>query len=768
MTIDTNPSVFLGKYAFVLPDGQNLITLSDTGSVINIEAGNKNSPSDNQMFNLYGDLSTGFIMQAPTTDWNYIDYDSGYVANKDRTTTGLSNFTFQIIDAFSLNIIENVGGVDYYLNANGTTLERVKKTSSPLPDTAVFMQLITTYGLQSMKTRHSSLGAPLTGVYLAQEDLSSVSFMGSDLSNANFSGANLTGQNLNGSTASNTIFDSSNLSKCVANGLVFTNCSFVKANMSYVKLSSSTLNGCNLNLAQFYSDQTAGTDYSNLQNADFTNASMVGCDFGNALVNSAIFKGATLTNADFSQSRGADDKLDFTDAILIGANLSKIDLTKCIISENTNFMGAKLDECDLSSHNLTNVVFVNASMVKTKLDKTNLNGAQMSSADLSFASFTGGVSLIGANLSNSILQAAQFPGAQLGAKNAVTSLPLSDASQLDNEVLPNALTQPPLSLNSSATVSVVQPGNQWTITDANNIYSVAKQSNNLLVKLITATSNSAILSNAYMPNANFEQANLYAVEMSGVQWYGGSASAKSADLGLANLSNSNLSSMKFDQAKMQGASFDFAKLIGTQFIGTLLNPSDNLKPTSFSFSSMQSTTFTSTNLFSANLTNAAFALTDGVPLMRTLKGFVEDLNKGTISASLQKVFSDSGYPLISAATITVNTKDKFWTIVNKDATDNSQTGYSSFNLNYETSLNELDYIQISGASPLLILQVNAFGQQSQLELAFGPTALDPNQMNDDTTCPSGMKLKILGNYLTFTDLMTAALPPTPPKCANCW
>jgi hypothetical protein len=68
----------------------------------------------------------------------------------------------------------------------------------------------------------------------------------------------------------------------------------------------------------------------------------------------------------------------------------------------------------------------------------------------------------------------------------------------------------------------------------------------------------------------------------------------------------------------------------------------------------------------------------------------------------------------------------------------------------------------------LILQVNAFGQQSQLELAFGPTALDPNQMNDDTTCPSGMKLKILGNYLTFTDLMTAALPPTPPKCANCW
>ncbi|MBR9914038.1 MAG: hypothetical protein GYB32_04300 [Algicola sp.] len=43
-----------------------------------------------------------------------------------------------------------------------------------------------------------------------------------------------------------------------------------------------------------------------------------------------------------------------------------------------------------------------------------------------------------------------------------------------------------------------------------------------------------------------------------------------------------------------------------------------------------------------------------------------------------------------------------------------------------------------------------------------------DQMNDDTTCPSGMKLKLLNNHLSFSELMTAALPPSPPVCSNCW
>lgn len=761
---ESNELVFAGKYAFVCSDQSTLITVQN--DTLCIATGDNESPSELQMFNLYGELKSEFILQAPNTNWNYVFYQQKYLANQSRNSSDLSKFHFEPIDSVSTYLIEDVNGVEYALNANGSNLERIQKTQNPLPATAVFNQVVVTDSLKQMVAQHSTLANPLTGVYLSKQDLSQVALMATDLSYADLSEADLHKQNLNGATAQNTCFDGANMSDCIANGLSFVNCTFVNTNMQYIKMSNAKMQGCNLNMAQFSAPQNPDNQYSNLQCCDFSQASMVGCLFNGSLVNSCIFNQANLTNADFSLAKGVEENLDFGGALLISANLSGHDLTKCLIDSNTNFMGAILNECDLSGHDLSKVVFVRAKMRKVNLDNTTIEGTQMAFADLSYASFKGGVSMIACNLSNSILQAAILTGAQLGAKKTLLSLLLTDSEVLDQAKVPEDLTQSLLEISQSAKVTVIQPGAYWSIDDQGTLYSLSANDSNILVQNYSPTSNAAILSNAYMPNANFDQANLYAVEMSGVHWYGANASAINADLGLANLSNSNLNGMEFNQSRMQGASFDFSKLIGTRFIKTSLDPSADLKPTSFAFASMQSTDFTATNLFSANLTNAAYAMEHGVPLFKLDSKFSQELNLKSISNDLQNDFTNSGYPLETCATVTV--ENPGWIIHNTNPDISDQTGYANFYLELIDDKNGLSFIHVSGITPLLILVLDEHGSQSQMEMAFGETKLTQQQLNDNTTCPSGMKYSMLGNHLTFRELMRAAVPPKPPKCANCW
>ncbi|MGS2725983.1 pentapeptide repeat-containing protein [Psychroserpens sp. BH13MA-6] len=759
---------FVGKYAFNTQDGQYLISLTkeqDKNDIV-MAAGNTNAPADNQQFNLYGDLTSGFIMQGP--NWEYLSYGDDYVSNKKRNDISLSQFSFVTIDNFNVYIVESVSGVDYYLNVNGMTLERIPKNTTTPPDTAKFAINKITDSVADMKRQKSTLGNPLTGVYLSHLDLTKIAFMATDLSYADFTSAKLSENNLNGCTAQNTIFDDADLSLCVANGLTFTNCSFVKTNMQYIKLNTSILNGCVLNLAQFNAPTNPNNYKTNLQQADFTDASMVGCQFGNALVNNSTYKGATLINTDFTNAVGVETIVDFSDALLIGSKLTGHDLTKIKMNSNTNFMGAQLDHCDFTGHDLTDVVFAKASMQFVKLDHTILDGAQLAFADLTSATITGAVSMIGSNLSNAIMQSIQCPGAQLGAKKTLQKLSLSDMGDLNNGHVPASLTGLPLKIPSNSKVLIIQPSSIWRILTVNQEYQVNKNGNFLLVQETTATSNAAILSNAYMPNANFEQANMYAVELSGAHWYGASASAKSADLSLANFSNANVLGMVFTQALLQGTNFDFANLIGTKFDKTALSPSSDLKPTSFAFAMMQSTEFIETNVNFANLTNAAYALDDGVPLFNIDANYKIALDSETLDSKLKDLFTNNGYGLSAVAKVQVNTPGKEWMILNTDQNDDSQVGYGNFKLVYFLDENGLESIKINGATPIIILQKNSKGQLQQTPLSFGKTALMLDQMNDDTTCPSGMKLKLLNNHLSFSELMTAALPPSPPVCSNCW
>lgn len=750
---------FAGKYAFVRADSTLLIGLAAQNGTLVLTTGDPNDPAPALWFNLYGNLRAGFTLQAP--NWLYVGFGAGYAADKSRGDAACA--VFRLVDdprTGTTSLVEVSGTNSYYVVAGAdNSLGRVP-LSGPVPAAGQFTTTQVTLSLADMKAKKSTLGNPLTGVYLAgQPGLDAINFASSDVSYADFSGAQLRHTNFNGVVATQAVFDEALLAYWVASG-TFTNCSFINTDLQHANLAGAVFRGCTLSKSNFSN--------AVLQACDFTGATIISGNFRQAKVNQATFKGATLANADFSGALGVKDIISFEGAVLLGANLKKQDLRTVALNADTLFLNALLDDCDFRGKDLSNMVFGRASLRRAKLDNTVLNGAQLAFANLNQATLTGGVSLTGANLSNANLQGASLPGAQLGAKQTVLSLPLSDTALLDQRQIPVYLSQK-LQLSPQARVEILLMGYGWQVLDGITTYSISNNSYALLVQQVSTT-NAAVLTNAYMYQTNLQQANLYAVEMSGVNWYGGAATALGADLGQANLSNAFLINMSFKQCLLQGASFDYAVLIGAVFDGADLSPSPTLKPTSFAFASLQSTRFVSpSRLYSTNLTNAAVALPNGVPLFTLDAGLTTPLDAGQVSQTLRTAFADMAYPLIEAAAVMPNTPGSAWTIVNTnpDEQDPNQTGYANFSLSLVTQLNGLQFIQVFGASPLLVLSATASGGQIQLPIVFAASGIAPEQLNGDTTCPSGMKYRYRSTYLTYEALMTPALPPQPPTCLDC-
>ena len=318
---DTSLWDFAGKYAISSPDGTQLLTVA--GNSLQLSPGNPDQPSATQAFNTYGELATGFTLQAPNAAWQYVGFSNDYYsAGLSRGDAAGSVFRIQPVAGEEwCHIIEAVGAAQYYIVAGAKSLTRLAKDQSAPPTAARFIlqnKPPVTYGLKDIVKMRSTLSNPLTGVYLAGKDLRHITFVGSDVSGADFSAATLDNtSNFNGCTADGAIFNQAKLQNWVANGLTFKNCSFNGANFTGASLTSSVLNGCVLNQAVFAS--------AILQITDFTNAVMVGCQFTGAVVTDTIFKGATLTNSDFSTAKAALLGVDFSDALLIGVNLAWIE-----------------------------------------------------------------------------------------------------------------------------------------------------------------------------------------------------------------------------------------------------------------------------------------------------------------------------------------------------------------------------------------------------------------------------------------------------------
>lgn len=764
-TFDIKSASFAGKWAFSTQSDSGIITLrkTDAGFQLVTKSPQGKQPDSNQMFNFYGSLQDGFILQAP--NWLYVTYENGYFAKNKRENPGNAVFHLESIitnDETFVSIIEtDQTGTKYYISVDAANCLIRKVIDKKHLDNSLFRQIKITDGLDKIRSQRSTMANPLTGVYLAGQDLRHISFQSTNLSDANLSDTILDkSSNFNGATAENTLFNRAKMDGWIANGLTFKNCYFLNTCMTNARLVSSRLNGCKFNKTNFKS--------SILQNSDFSDAELIYCSFEDAKINGIKLKGTSLINADFSKAIGINDIITIESANLMGADFSGCDFTKIRMDQEILFMNAKLDRCNFKGKDLSNMNFVRASMKNVNLDNSTLDGVQMTFANLSFASVNGAVSLIGANLSNTNLKNTHFQGAQLGAKNTLLSLELSIKDQLNKPEIPEVLKKS-LKLSVNAALQVLIKDQNWQITDASKIFQINNTGTKLLVQtLCSDTSNTAVLTNAYMFNADFYQANLYAVEMSGVYWYGNDANAVGADLSLANLSNAFLSNMNFKQCVMQGISLDYSTLISTVFDGVNLNPTSTLKPSSFTFASMQSASFIATDLNAANLTNAAIAMEKGVPLFSINCKFMESLDNQKIAENLRSCFNEMGYPLAKCAFIRLIKKSENWRLNNIDSKNPSQTGYGNFYFEYTESGNGIHAIKIYGEPPLLISCKDGNGGQTQLPLTFGITQIDPDQMNEDTTCPSGIRKKFLSDYLSFEELMTAALPPKPPTSIDDW
>lgn len=714
---------FIGKWTLATPDEKYFITLKDTDTgVLNLEPpASPSNPLSN--FNAYGEANSDFWLQG--SNWQYITYN---VSSKEYQATQprdgeLSVFQLEAVGGSQYRIVEHGSdGKDYYLNVNGSALERIAKQANP-PGTTIFLQNAIAEGLEHMQT-WGAMGQDLTGVYLAGENLSEIAFSGSDLSYAvlrgaalkdavfqgatinetdfsdssldgvvfsgakgegpifngvtladatNFSGAtinkaqfqNVTSQGgaiMNNVTADRAVFNGSDLSDLVCNGSTLTNTKFIGVNLSNAQMGDTNFESSVLTQSDFRG--------ASLQRSIFNSATLAMADFSGADCTNAAFQKANMTNVKLSKANGILN-IDITGALLVGAILNELDLTTVKIDNQTNFTEAQMESVNLTGQSLDGVNFLQANLKQAKLDSTSFEEAVLVGANLNFTSITGSVSFIGANLSSVSLENADLSGAQMGPLQQVAILSTKDIVALNAGTVPQGLQHKNIfSSQELVKVTVREEGADWLLEEGGRTLFVKKVGEELQVLQEDSSSKGAVLTNAYMPNAKLTGANLYAVDMSGVHWYGSNARADNANLEQANLSNANLSTMNFTQARMYGVNLSFANLIQTNFRKALLTPTQQLKPTSFAFASMQGADFTEAKINSANLTNAAVSLNiesssgnlAGDYLFSIDGALGSYLDGGTITDEIVRAFSENQYTIAKTDCLTILLLGSMWSI----------------------------------------------------------------------------------------------------------
>lgn len=717
---------FSGKFSFSAPDGMTF-TLDSEGTV-SLAAPVDKDPL--QRFNSYG--ATEIWLQGP--NGSYLAYDKtrpAYAATQER---GGTPAVFRIEDAApDVRIVQvEADGTEYYVNANGSALDRIAKTGTP-PDTTRFTRTQITPGLDKITPGSLAAGFDLSFAYLVKADLSGIRFQNANLSFADIQGADITGaifsaadctgifargclfdnvtfsgvtaneadmqgvRILPSSTFSGTSFDDANLVNLQCDALVSFNGIFARgADFGGADLRQVAMNNAKLGKAKFVGVDFRGAQVSSsdfkeavlnrckfsearVQFSTFDAAVLVGIDFTGSEMNNSTFIGANLTNAKL-EGAVTLHQVDFSAAQLIGAQLRDVDFVafEIVIDKDTNFTQAAMDGVNLTSYTLDNCVFLYASLRSATLDKASFIDTTLTQADLSFATITGNVKFYGANLSNAKLEGAKLNGGQFG--------PLKPAGTLASDEVTNAATCDAgfaRFLNTGPGNLQVQAraGNRsWSITHGTREYVAYLEGDDVAVHEVSSELSGAVLSNAFMPNAILKEANLYAVDMTGAQWYGGSADASGANMELVNLTNSNVATMDFTQAKLYGANFSFSNLVQTNFYKAELTSTTGKKPVSLAFASLQGTNFEEASIYDANLTNAAISLLledtgvvmNGEPLFDLDPSFGQYLDTGFLTPELVLLFAGQNITVTEADTLAVLSLGAVWVLAPSAGNDFGQ------------------------------------------------------------------------------------------------
>lgn len=403
----------------------------------------------------------------------------------------------------------------------------------------------------------------------------------------------------------------------------------------------------------------AGPDYSgqNLQGRNFSNQNLRGADFSNAQLQGAVFVAADLTGADFT---GAN--LGIASSNDRAATFSRANLTNACfygaLTLRTDFQFANLACTVFAGNDLRTAIFGPAiqaaaatgscrtSFVDSALNcefiaqwkdlelkrasvqecYTQLAGADFSNARMEGIIFSG-LDLTGARFDRAVLRGAYFLRAKLnnatfsGADLRLAQLSLADATgaRFDQQAQLQGARLTGVKLQGADLTSAVLQG-------ANGLPS-------------------ADLSLAFMPDTILTDAKLTGVSFSHASFYGALARADNATMELIDFSNANLSGLTLTQGRLKGAKLDAANLVNAKLIGVDLTATGQGIAASLVQSNLQGVDFTDARLGGANLSNAAVALDQGVPLFKAPSSLAGSLDQRELSAEVAAAFSDSGYVL---------------------------------------------------------------------------------------------------------------------------
>lgn len=207
-------------------------------------------------------------------------------------------------------------------------------------------------------------GANLSGVVLGKAILSKADLSEADLTGAGLYEADLSGANLTGANLSFAHFNNTKLS----------NAKLIKARLIGTKIADANCGSVNFSYADFQGVESFRSIFNE-------------ADFSNATFKNALFLGAKLYRANFKKAilncvkmpRAYLQEAEFSNATIIGVDFSGADLS------NANFSGAdltnaNLSDANLSNTNLTGAILDGACLVRVKALATDFTGAKLTGA----------------------------------------------------------------------------------------------------------------------------------------------------------------------------------------------------------------------------------------------------------------------------------------------------------------------------------------------------------------------------------------------------
>lgn len=516
---------------------------------------------------------------------------------------------------------------------------------------------------------------------------------GADLSHATFEDAAIVTCNFSKAKLNDVIFKGANFSKCDFDA---TDLTVIKnKDISGTSWSESTLIGANI----------SGLDFTTI-----TNKRMYGNTLDNAVVTGANFCGvdftqASLQNVDLQKANLSSDTV-FVKTNLSKANLSLQANTAGINFQQANFSGALLNSTDLSGAQLDGCKFDQTDLTTIKFNQqtvlrpTPLAAPSSSNPRTSFVSAKLSAKLIGKNWSLLDLTDAQIEDmpddlSGLDAQYSKISGFNLHGISLAGSNFSNSELNMDFGNQVFSPLNLIPSNFEGAILHQSN-FSGAKLEGANLSQIQGGASDENVgikLSQAYMPDAILTGAVLNGVNLAGAQIYGKKARLDNAVLEDADLSNATLSHLNLSEAKLRGATFDNANMIGVNLTGAALIPSANGKPTSFVGTNLIGANFQDAQLGGVTFSDAAIAVTDGVPFFKLSNPafFTATLDKNQLSSGLRDAFSERNRTLKQSAVAISITAGSSWIILE----------YPDYELSYDDSTHDLS-IAITGVEIMTI------------------------------------------------------------------